>query len=515
MNTFRIKAIILSIVFSICILAMPLAKFQAASFPSEFFVNSNVYYSAAEIGQAYLRLNLDQQDIANYLLGSYNLFYLGSRGFQFKQGSYTSQSSFIAKLKSFGYKLFMGSIEVSLFSRFNDTFCKYASAVILYSSNCNVDFDTWFENLDNDFVIPVDQGILNSFTLLYNDNSNTAIESYGDVITPWESGLRVNFAFSSYPWGSDGSIFTNFVSDYSPVLFSGIVNYYGNQSQYVVGNDSSNSFPDTLFIVRGQPYNTYTYGYFNNGNLRRITSFDTYKYLSYSLSQYDGRLYYILSHTPYTGSYDNSIWSVNSPTNDLSDTIDMIFDSSSPVPYMNLDNNPVSFIGYYPYIGHVILVDNITTLSNPEEVYNTDSWDILGLDNNMFTPIDTVKFKPKVLTTVDLPDNSNDNVNIQDMINDNNVVDNDDNPVDPWQINVVVQPNDTNPISIDVNLFSSGKIYLEYLWEHTKKIAMFAKDILDCFEFDAGDGNTYGPKYAIYGVLVLGMAGGMIAKFLL
>ena len=64
-------------------------------------------------------------------------------------------------------------------------------------------------------------------------------------------------------------------------------------------------------------------------------------------------------------------------------------------------------------------------------------------------------------------------------------------------------------------MFTGGKVYLEYLWEHTRKMVLFAKDLLDCFEFEAPDGGTYGPKYAIYGVLVLGVAGGMIAKFLL
>lgn len=507
MNTLRTKAIVLSIVFSMCVLAMPLARVKADSFPSTFYVNNNTFYDAAAIFGAYVQLNSEQKEIAAYLLGMYNLFYLGARGFQFQAGAYTNESEFIAKIKSFGYRLFEGSDGTALRSRFDDNFCKYASAVLLYASQCNVTFSTWFENLDEDFIIPVDQGIINSFTLMYNDNSNEGIASFGDIINPWESGNIFQLQMNDWTWLPETqTAYNNFLYSYSPVLYSDVFYYRSTPYQDVFGDFSI--IPNSLFVLRGNTYNSFRFGYTTAPNsYRLLTSSDTYKRLELYMNSN-----YVHNFAVSNMSFINNIVTSPTPYTDLSDFIYYAFDYSP----INLNVSYVDYGYFYPFINHVYMVDDLNSLTNCTEIYNNDSWDVIGLSNYLVTPIDTVGIKPKVITELNLPDNRTNPVQIQDIIDIDNTVDIDTGePVDPWQINVIVQPNETNPISIDVNLFTSGKVYLEYLWEHTKKIAQFTKDILDCFEFDAGDGSTYGPKYAIYGVLVLGMAGGMIAKFLL
>lgn len=71
-------------------------------------------------------------------------------------------------------------------------------------------------------------------------------------------------------------------------------------------------------------------------------------------------------------------------------------------------------------------------------------------------------------------------------------------------------------IVIPEGLFGSSKGFIDYLWFMTKPLVQYTHDFLGTMWFDGVDGFDFsGPAPIVFGVITLGLIGGLIVKFLL
>lgn len=467
----------------------------------------------------YQNLSPGQKDICNYLVGMSNYMYLDARGFSFSDNTLGSQSTFIAKMISLGSKiLFMDSGINGWGSRFNPFLQNYISACINYSyaQSTDITFSLWYESLDDNFVLPYSAELLDSWNVWYNDNSIEGIQSFGDVVSPWNSGSIYDFAYDGYSWNSQGELnsYNSFILNNSPVLFSqSLPLASGLYAQIICGSFSV--LPDTLYIARVQGSNQVQsgrFGLYNNGNLGLISSTSYCQSLTIQFNQGNGRIYTSSSGRSY---YRYSAFTYSILT-DLGTFIDYAF-GLTPLSAQTSATYDVNFRGAYPFISHVFLVDNLNTLSNPEEIYNVDDLDIDLGSNLINKPISKYWWVFK---------NIDDNFPYpENPIVDNLVDDNGDPVTDPPLTTSIVNNNTVNnyyitngePITVPVNWFSRAESYVSYLWSMTEPLVLYARDLLDCMTFfdDGILSNVKGPGPAIFGICVIGVAGGIVSKLLL
>ena len=473
-------------------------------------------FDITEIYEAYSALDSVQSDICCYLIGLYNAMYLGARGFNFTDADYQSYDTFTGKLRTFGEKVMAQSGLDGWRSRMNRTFCIYMSSCIQYAMNQDyLSFNDWYQDLPANFYLPYSSDAFNAWDNYYNDPTNDGIASFGSVVTNWNSGTLYDFDFVGWNWQSDADQqrYNDFVINNSPVIYSNPAirpNYSSYPLQYVFNPHINGYVPDSLFVLRSavNAYQFFTYGF--SYPMSPITSTQPISCILYRNSYTANLRSSISTVTPRSGaqSYNSAV--------SLDTLIHYAFEITPFNMYYNSDTSQSSnFHGFYPFIEHVYLVDDLTTLANPEEIFDVED---LGIESNSkfrLSPNGRFIFPIKC----DLPelpeikqwfiDNSKtdegDDVDDNDFtqIVNNNTVINNYYPV-----------NQDTPINIDVSWFTRCSDFVTYLWDNSVDFVHYCADLLECLTFTDGE-NSEGPSFIIYGALVFGVAGGVVSKLLL
>lgn len=210
-------------------------------------------------------------------------------------------------------------------------------------------------NGDGDFV----EKIRNIGFRLLDEPSDVKVNYEGaGTPLPWESGIDYGFLQTGYSWksASEEAEYNNFVSDYSPVIYTNRYNYmYSVYDQGVIHCDR---FPNSIFLLRGNSHQFYRFGF---------SDFTVSCNINYCIVRLDsGRLRTDMGfvNNPYT------LPTINSGSTHTLDDLLMLAFWKTPFPDFFYSRNGECG-GWYSKIEHVFLVDNLDTLTNPEEYHNT------------------------------------------------------------------------------------------------------------------------------------------------
>lgn len=496
--------------------------FKVLCFTTFFIMLSGTYYAKAdtldlvenillptEITDFYNNnLNSVQQEIASYLVGCYNSIYLGARGFNATDNTFSDSNVYFATMKMYGSKIF--NFANSVASRFDNVLNQYISSVLMYAQFQNYNsFQDWYNNLDSDFYIPYSSNSLNSWDNFYNDNSNDGIRTFGDSVNNWVSGTLYDYNGSGMPFYDTNSHqrYNNFIINYSPVLFTDTDN---NQYQKMIGF-GLNSYPNTLIFYTNDGYNySYRYGIYDGLNLSTFNSFNVYScVISYGNSP--GK---VMVGSNYYGDFICS----GSVYNLYSSTFRNFVDTCFYLTPIRAGKSGINDRGFYPYINHVFRVDDINTLAGKEEIFDVDGFKISNDKDYIMKPISNYSLK---VTNINYPDNNNYfKYIIVNSVDDNNqpVDDNDfiSNPVilnNPITDEYYKPYSPASPLpSFDIGLFGEAGGQITYFKECAEKFIIYTRQVLDCFSFNDGE---EGPALIIVAVLIIGIAGGFVVKMLL
>lgn len=496
-------------------------------FTTFFMMLSGAYYSKAdtldlienilqptELTEFYIN-NLDsvQQEIASYLVGCYNSIYLGARGFNATDDTFTDSNVYFATMKMYGSKIF--NFANSVASRFDNTLSQYISSVLMYARDQNYNsFQDWYNSLSSDFYIPYSSDSLNSWDRFYNDNSNDGIAVLGDVANNWVSGQLFDFGYEGLQWGdsSSSTTYNNFIINNSPVLFTNAYDFNSSGTiikyQTIYGFGNINDIPDSIFVLRSD------------------LSFARFGYSDLSILQNNIVVPYLVFYNPgnkvYVGWSSNAnvrsgIIQDNSNVVSLHNTVYNMFKLTPFYNQSNQPNNPVVFENWYPYINHVFLVDDLNTLSNPEEVFDVDGYHISSDQDIILKPNGNYKFN----VVVNMPDNNTyiKYIVINSVDDNHELVSEDDFTPNPVILNIPITDSyykpysPTSPLpSFDIGLFGEAGGQITYFKECAEKFIIYTRQVLDCFSFNDGE---EGPALIIVAVLIIGIAGGLVVKMLL
>lgn len=459
-------------------------------------LNTNVAY--VDLNSAYYYysevLNSDQKAVAIYLVGSYNYMYLRSRGFNYN--NITNENEFIDHINDFGSYFFRDGFKNA--SRYNATFQKYLVAIINYAGTVNTDFSTWLNNNTDDFYIPYTLDSLNAWTQFYNDPSSEGIVNFGYEVSPWVSGILYNFEYNNYSWrfSDEAERWNSEVLDYSPGIYSNIYSYRNMNMQSFISLKEERII-DTLYILRGNNgYQFYRFGYSDKTYPTGFVMFRKYAPTCYI----DGG---VLRYTNQPFSWNGNIQNVGSLIS-FEEIVDIAF-NKTPINGSGFTD----FKGFYPYIEHVILVDDLSTLSNATEVTNAKDLNVNGDGRWIQTPNGVIllfpskgdrvwELDPYEFLKKEDPNGSDpapiDIEDLQQQIVNNTVINNYD----------IVAPGVI--INVPVDWLDGEENYLEY----TNNMALpFFVMVGDIF-------NALGEiRIFIIAVLIIGLAGGVLVKFLL
>ena len=516
----RIISFVLVLIFCLCCV-----RYTPVS-ASDNVLNIVKGYAYSSIYYAYDSLNDTQKEICDYLVGLYNVVYLGRRGFNFEQAIQDEQS-WLDKVKSFGLRVMAYTNMDFWGSRIDDNFAMYLSSCIQYAMEQNYNsFQAWYSQLPSDFCIPYGEDLLSSWNNFYNDPSGDGISTFGDEVGAWNSGIYYDYAFGPYPWRDAASqqTYNQFIIDNSPVLYSNtsqMPSWFGNGTgQYLFSPtilEHNGDIVDSLFILRSQP-NMYQFCRFGFSDMSVMPSYD------YQLD----RLRYCIVYLRDPGksdpntvqqfwariNYNSGILNYGSGNN-LGSLIQWAFDVT-PFDLANGDGSTTRayFHGFYPLIEHVYLVDDLNTLSNPQEIYNVTNFGIdpPTVDTIISVPTETIYFYP-VFPEYPLP------INIEVIIDDHSKDGNGDDPdPDDFEPRIVELTYDAwrpDPNNFDTGMFNTSIDYIGYLWKMTKPLVQYGAAFLHLFVYENDEGETVGPAIAILGIVIIGVAGGIIVKFLL
>lgn len=429
-------------------------------------------------------LSSDQKKIVNYLIGMYNYTYISARGFQYN--NINSSDQFVNRLLAFGSKYF--DLFLDNGSRLDSYMQQYLSAIISYAGTINSSFAVWLDyinaGVENEeyLYIPFTKDSLNSWTNYYDDPSIYGVLNWGTYVSNWVSGNYYDFSFTGQAWAdsTNQNRYNNFLINNSPVIYSDIV----NGTQYVYSLKDINIF-DSLYILRS---NSNSYSYFRFGYENSISNDIIVNGLE--LRVYGGGLRANnISNTLFGGIYNTGT------SGSLSSVIEFAFNHTPFYSYS------AQFKYFYPFISHVFLVDDLNLLSNKEEIFDIETLDIIGNDPWIQLPDDDYNWKITLDPLPDLPDNlvknNGDPVNDSDLVQQvvNNTVINNYDIVAPGSI-----------INVPVDWLEGESNYLEYTNNAALPFFVMVGDIF----------NSLGEiRIFIIAVLIIGLAGGVLVKFLL
>lgn len=459
------------------------------------------------IGLAYTSLTSEQKTIAAYLIGAFNNVYLMARGFSYSIPA--DETSWKAQFIALGEKVWQfATTAYGWKSRFNETFRQYLSSVCVYASGINSTFEAWYQlnTGTGELYIPYSEDAFSAWTEFYNDPSGDGIATFGDSVSDWQSGNFYDFAFAGIPWVNSNAEtnYNNFILNNSPVLYSNMFQTEGLSanidSQYIIGFSNLPDLVDSLFILRSNnnQYSSFRFGF---SDMRTTLNNN----IVYMANIYVGsgtiRYSYINASINFT-----SIRNVANQTFALPDMINYAF--KYPIDYF-IGNSLTYPEFWYPYVSHVYLVDNLSTLSNPEEIYNTDSLNIVAPDPArepyILAPNDRLLFPTR-------PVGYDDPLGFWDIVIDNSIDENGDTVSDDdfhqqivnnTTINNYYVTNDDR-INVPVEWFEND--LTDQLANDSIPFLTFARDCIDTL----GDLQVY-----LYGAIVFGLGGGILKKFLL
>lgn len=456
---------------------------------------------------AYEALNSEQKLIAEYLVGAYNNIYLTARGFKYSIPY--DQTSLQAQFSALGSRVFdFITTRIGWKSRVNETFRQFLSSTVIYAYGIHTTFANWFDGqvngTDRIVFIPYTEDAFDAWTTFYNDPSGDGIYAFGYTETDWQSGSYYDFGFVGYGWrwSAQQDAYNDFILNYSPVLYSDTSSFNPHLAQIMIGD--FNVIPNCIYVLRSDTsYNHFRFGFVDetSGNYRVLNSSDVYRAFSYYL--YNGVLIERWNTTQTSFRYN--IVDVTG-TYTLREIIDYAF-NISPVTLKLESSGTVDFSNAWPFIKHVYIVDNLNTLSNLEQVYNTSDLDIVQPD------IDKYIIAPNGrLILPSWPGAPEDPLGFWDLIVDNSFTEEGDEVTDDDYHTSIVNNNVTNnyyvtddvKINVPVDWFEN--IYTDQLNTDAQDFIVFAKDCVDCL----GDFDIY-----MYGAIVVGLAGGIVKKLLL
>lgn len=451
------------------------------------------------ITYAFNNLSSTQKDIVYYLFGCYNHMYLSARGFRYNIN--VNETTLKAQFIALGQKALQFAFSVDSWrSRVNEVFRQYMSSCIVYASGISSNFDTWYNSLkvdgQNTLFIPYSKEAFDAWTTFYNDPTGDGIAHFGEEISAWESGIYYDFNFVGIPWASsrDEGRYNDYILNHSPVLYTAPFpnNNIADSGQRVLGLDES-YLMDSLFIQRGS-FQYCRYGYSNMTLPANQSLTGVFAYVQ------GGKI----------NCYNTSLGVrqvINLGSEQvLSEAIRKCF-LYSPFTFVQSQGDELNLSnGWYPFIEHVFLVDNIDTLANPEEIFNTESLNvvapqrpeyIISPNGRWIYPVRPFDDDP--LGIWDLIDNSYDPETDEPASNDDfgtQIVNN-------TTINNYYISDDTK-INVPVEWFENP--YTIQLYDDSESFFGFVKDCTDTL----GDLQLY-----IYGAIVVGLAGGVLKKLLL
>lgn len=460
--------------------------------------------SYSSLGEAYLELTNEQKEIVHYLIGLYNYMYMGSRGF--KYSGVNTDTELQARLRAFGNRLIYGDGFFGWKSRVNERFRQYMSAIIIYASQIRhvdgyeVTFNEWWTNIvqgGHKLYIPYNDDALSAWTDFYNDPSNDGIVSFGEWETEWESGQYFDYEWGNIAFNNSTSEnrYNDFIINESPVIFTPVIQ--NNLYQYCISFQNIDKF-DSLYILRNPSkdmFNKYRFGYTDNIPVNNVSI----RYIECNNYQDS-----VIVRGPNNGILSKDIVTTSTVLT-LRNIIQYAFGHG---PVKNI-NGQLDGTYFYPFIEHVYLVDDLETLSNKEELIATANLDIDGgrtgwyletTNGNWYYYDGDPEFdNPSLVENSYKEDDNGDLVpttsdDFSQSIVNNTVINN----------YYVVSP--AEPINVPSDWFSRGQSYLDTLWYYTEPFAQFVADIF----------NSLGDiKIVLLACLILGIAAGIIVKFLL
>ena len=462
----------------------------------------NVNVTNVDLNSAYYYYNSvltsDQKMICAYLIGAYNYMYLKARGFEYDNIS--DSDDLLDRLVEFGTKFFSNGFKNA--SRYNSSFQRYLVSIINYSGTINIQFLDWVNSQTDEFYIPFSVEGLNAWTDFYNDPSTDGIINFGYEESPWVSGIFYNFEYSNYNWSyaSEMSRWNSEILDYSPGIYTNVYQRWNQDRQSFVSL-SNTRIIDTLYILREEGgYRYYRYGYSDKTYPSGYVTIDPYAPTVYLDN---GKLRYTNDSFNWNGVINNYGSKIS-----FTELVQYCFDQT---PLVNGNN----IRGFYPYITHVILVDDLTTLANAVEVTNADNLEIAGENAHWIkTPNGQVLLfpgKPSAVYELD-PDRLEDLLVKPDPEGSGNLV-----PIDPDkdimpQIvnNTVINNYDIVApgviINVPIDWFDSEGNYLDYTYNFSLPFFAFIGDVF----LSLGELRVF----LLAGVILL-ICGGVIGKFLL
>lgn len=440
----------------------------------------------------------DQRQIADYLIGMYNYMYMGARGFIYENINTTAD--LVARLKSFGNRFWGSTLEGNA-SRLDPYMQQFMSAVISYAGTIDVDFATWVSSLDTaGLYIPYTKYSLNSWTNYYNDPTAIGVEGFGVYNDNWVSGEYYDYKYASYPFLSETatSKYNSFILNYSPVLYTQGSDYWGEQN---VISLKDKPIIDELYILRANSNNYKSYRYICSSAPEQSVTYDFIR-CSFLDSYNPAR---INVHN-LTVTFNQYIFTSESEKS-LADIITFAFENS---PFEGTGNTNSSFDNgkgkfWYPLIKHVYLVDDLNTFSNKQEIFNITDLEINGDNAIWIQEPESDDLYWQIEPSLVQDDEWDENIKHEDLT-----------PVQPGDINQQIVNNTVINdydiiapgaiINVPVNWLNGDGNYLEYTNNTALPFFVMVADIFEAL----GEIRIF-----IIAVLILGLAGGVVVKFLL
>lgn len=327
-------------------------------------VKGNSYSINAMMDYYHNVLNDEQKKIARFLLGSYNFMYMSSRGMSYR--NVTDLEDYLNKFNDIADLIFGVDYVESNTSRWSSNFQIFIASIVTYAGKTSYTFDYWLENVAPYLLIPYSDQWLDAWTTFYNDPSNEGVANFGSDVRDWDLGTQYPYLFGDYEfWNATiQSNYISMVTNYAPVMYT---DRY-NTSQVLV---SFKDVPlvDTLYVLRaaqGSGLNKYRFGFYDG-------SFQNYQMYTYEVSLYDGKM--AGSSIAIRGTYDFDIHNLNSMG-----TLQYVIDEAIKNTPVKFSNDTREFHNWYFGITHVVLVDDLTTLSNRQDVNNDFSLGIITDD---------------------------------------------------------------------------------------------------------------------------------------
>lgn len=437
----------------------------------------------------------EQKKIAKFLLGSYNYMYMTSRGMSYQ--NVNTFEAYIQKFFDVADIVFGVDYVESNTSRWNENFRIFISSIISYAGSINVDFETWLSDIAPNLIIPYSEKWLDAWTTYYNDPSNEGIAEFGSETREWQLGNQYEYMFGDYPFADQeyANNYLNFILNHSPLMYSDV---YNGVTQILI---SFKDVPlvDTIYVLRaaqGHGLRYYRFGYYNGTFSNSNMYFEGYEKVNNPNSSWNNKVY---RFTYGTGSYNLNV-------NDNGSEVpidDLINAAIYKTPFTS--NISSYYHNWYYGITHVVLVDDLYTLTNRQDVNNdfslgiiTDYRWIKKPKNNglpyWWKPID---FEVEIESPSGDLDPAEEDDFDQSIVN-NTVINNYD----------IIAPGVTINVPTDWfnNLSDDTDNYVLDTLEYTLPFFSLVGDIFDVL----GD-----IRVAIMGILVLGLVAGVTSKFLL